>query len=91
LLDKRPIANIPTSIVSVDTLFIARISCFTAAGTAASAASTFFFGFQCFKPGKSNAAKNNKIIYLEPGTWYLSGYGLESVPMMIEEIAAAVN
>ncbi|MGN6711182.1 siderophore ABC transporter substrate-binding protein [Anaerocolumna jejuensis] len=39
----------------------------------------------------TNAGKNAKIIYLEPGTWYLSGYGLESFPMMLEEISSAVQ
>lgn len=39
----------------------------------------------------TNAAKNGKIIFLDPGTWYMSGNGLESSARMIEEIAAALN
>nr|WP_092069033.1 siderophore ABC transporter substrate-binding protein [Dendrosporobacter quercicolus]NSL47320.1 siderophore ABC transporter substrate-binding protein [Dendrosporobacter quercicolus DSM 1736]SDL85118.1 iron complex transport system substrate-binding protein [Dendrosporobacter quercicolus] len=39
----------------------------------------------------TNAAKNGKIIFLDPGTWYSSGNGLESSSMMIEEIAAVLG
>lgn len=35
----------------------------------------------------TTAGKNNKIAYLDPSTWYLSGYGLESIPSMFDEIA----
>ncbi len=37
---------------------------------------------------KTNAVKNNKVIYLDPGYWYLSGGGLESVSEMVKETAA---
>ncbi|QDX93871.1 hypothetical protein C2W64_00861 [Brevibacillus laterosporus] len=37
---------------------------------------------------KTNAFKNNKIIYLDPGYWYLSGGGLESVSEMLKETAS---
>lgn len=37
------------------------------------------------------AAKDGKIIYLNPATWYLSGYGLESVPMMLTEVSDALK
>jgi iron complex transport system substrate-binding protein len=35
----------------------------------------------------TNAAKNNKIVSLDSSTWYLVGYGLRSVPSMIDEVA----
>lgn len=39
---------------------------------------------------KTTAFKENKIIYLNPDTWYLSGGGLKSVKIMAEEIEAAI-
>lgn len=39
----------------------------------------------------TTAAKDGKIIYLDPGTWYLSGYGLESASTMFDEVASALN
>lgn len=39
---------------------------------------------------KTTAFKENKIIYLDPDAWYLSGGGLKSVKMMAEEIEAAL-
>lgn len=39
---------------------------------------------------KTNAYKNNKIIYLDANTWYLSGGGLKSIKLMAEEIEAAL-
>lgn len=39
----------------------------------------------------TTAGKNDKIIYLDPGTWYLSGYGLESIPAMFDEVANALK
>lgn len=36
---------------------------------------------------QSNAAKNKKIINLDSNTWYLVGYGLRSVPSMVDEVA----
>lgn len=35
---------------------------------------------------KTKAYKNGKIIYLDPGYWYLSGGGLESVSEMVKEV-----
>ncbi|WP_062106150.1 siderophore ABC transporter substrate-binding protein [Bacillus niameyensis] len=40
---------------------------------------------------KTNAYKNGKIIYLDPESWYLSGGGLESVAIMVDEIEGALN
>ncbi len=40
---------------------------------------------------KTNAYKNKKIIYLDPGYWYLSGGGLQSVSKMVEEVEAAIQ
>lgn len=39
---------------------------------------------------KTTAFKENKIIYLNPDTWYLSGGGLKSVKIMAEEIEASL-
>ena len=39
----------------------------------------------------TNAAKNNKIIALDPDLWYLSGGGLTSVSAMIDEVLAAIE
>ncbi|WP_419871934.1 siderophore ABC transporter substrate-binding protein [Candidatus Pristimantibacillus sp. PTI5] len=39
----------------------------------------------------TNAYKNNKIFYLSPGYWYLSGGGLISAKEMINEAAKAVE
>ena len=39
---------------------------------------------------KTTAFKEDKIIYLDPDAWYLSGGGLQSVKMMAEEIEAAL-
>lgn len=36
----------------------------------------------------TNAGQNNKIITLTSDLWYLSGGGLESTKLMIEEVAA---
>jgi iron complex transport system substrate-binding protein len=38
----------------------------------------------------TNAAKNNKIINLDGGSWYLVGYGLNNLPAMIGEVAQAL-
>jgi len=40
---------------------------------------------------KTNAFKNDHIIYLDPDFWYLSGGGLESVASMIKEVEGAVE
>ena len=39
---------------------------------------------------KTTAFKENKIIYLDPDTWYLSGGGLKSVKLMAEEIETSL-
>lgn len=39
---------------------------------------------------KTTAFKEDKIIYLDPDAWYLSGGGLQSVKMMAEEIEASL-
>lgn len=39
---------------------------------------------------KTTAFKEDKIIYLDPDAWYLSGGGLQSVKLMAEEIEAAL-
>jgi len=35
--------------------------------------------------------KNNHVVYLDPGLWYLSGGGLESMAGMIKEIKAGIE
>lgn len=40
---------------------------------------------------QTNAFKNDKIIFLNPETWYLSGGGLKSIKMMIDEVEKAVT
>lgn len=39
----------------------------------------------------TKAAKNGKIVFLDPTTWYATGNGLQSSAMMIEEIAAVLG
>ena len=39
---------------------------------------------------KTNAFKNDKIFYLNPGQWYLSGGGLQSVKLMVKDAEAAL-
>ncbi|OLS41012.1 siderophore ABC transporter substrate-binding protein [Bacillus sp. MRMR6] len=39
---------------------------------------------------KTTAYKEDKVIYLDPNSWYLSGGGLKSVKIMAEEIEAAL-
>lgn len=39
----------------------------------------------------TNAYKNNKIVYLDPSYWYLSGGGLVSVHEMVKEVEAALQ
>ncbi len=41
--------------------------------------------------GKTSAAKNNRIIMLDPEYWYLSGGGLQSMSNMIAEIENAIT
>ena len=40
---------------------------------------------------QTNAAKNNKIFYLNPEVWYLAGNGIKSVNMMIDEVSQALD
>jgi iron complex transport system substrate-binding protein len=37
---------------------------------------------------QTDAYKNNKIINLSSDLWYLSGGGVESIQLMVEEVAA---
>lgn len=39
----------------------------------------------------TNAAKNGRIVYLDPNYWYLSGGGLISVAEMVKEISAGIK
>lgn len=39
---------------------------------------------------KTNAYKNDKIVYLDANTWYLSGGGLKSIKLMADEIEKAL-
>ncbi len=38
---------------------------------------------------QTNASKNNRVVYLNPETWYLAGGGITSVNLMIDEIERA--
>ncbi|ANU08937.1 ABC transporter periplasmic protein [Planococcus antarcticus DSM 14505] len=38
---------------------------------------------------KTNAAQNDKITYLDPDFWYLSGGGLQSVAQMVTDVQSA--
>lgn len=40
---------------------------------------------------RTNAAKNDKIIYLDPAVWYLAGGGLTSVAQMADEVEAGIK
>lgn len=40
---------------------------------------------------QTNAFKNNKITYLDPSVWYISGGGLTSINKMADEVTSAVN
>jgi iron complex transport system substrate-binding protein len=40
---------------------------------------------------KTNAYKNEQIVYLHPEVWYLSGGGLVSVAKMVEEISSVIE
>lgn len=40
---------------------------------------------------KTNAYKNDKIVYLNAETWYLAGGGLESVTSMVDDAAKALK
>jgi iron complex transport system substrate-binding protein len=38
----------------------------------------------------TNAAKNNKVINLDPAAWYIVGYGLNNVQAMVDAVADSV-
>ncbi|WP_461173032.1 siderophore ABC transporter substrate-binding protein [Arthrobacter sp. Z1-9] len=38
----------------------------------------------------TNAAKNNKVVNLDPAGWYVVGYGLNNVKAMVDAVAASV-
>lgn len=38
---------------------------------------------------QTNAGKNGKIISLQPDVWYLSGGGLESMKLMLDDVNQA--
>jgi iron complex transport system substrate-binding protein len=40
---------------------------------------------------QTNAGKNGKVVSLQPDVWYLSGGGLESTHLMIEDVSAALK
>lgn len=40
---------------------------------------------------QTNAYKNDKVIFLNPEIWYLSGGGLKSIKMMVDEIEKAIE
>lgn len=40
---------------------------------------------------ETTAFKEDQIVYLDPDIWYLSGGGLTSVQMMVDEIDSAVS
>lgn len=40
---------------------------------------------------QTDAGKNNQVISLHPDVWYLSGGGLESMKLMIEDVKQALN
>lgn len=40
---------------------------------------------------KTKAGKNQKVITLDPSLWYLSGGGLESFQLMMEDVTQALN
>lgn len=39
---------------------------------------------------QTNAYKNDKIVFLNPEVWYLSGGGLKSIKMMLDEVEQAI-
>ncbi len=40
---------------------------------------------------QTNAGKNQHVITLDPQVWYLAGSGLESLPIMIDEVSKGLN
>ncbi|MFF1252512.1 siderophore ABC transporter substrate-binding protein [Pseudarthrobacter sp. NPDC058329] len=59
----------------------------TAVGTEASAANPILDNELV---QSTNAARNNKVINLDPSGWYLVGYGLNNVKAMVDAVAASV-
>lgn len=39
---------------------------------------------------RTSAWKNGRVVYLDPGIWYLSGGGLTSLKAMVDEVSAAL-
>jgi len=39
----------------------------------------------------TNAVKNSKVFYLDPEVWYLSGGGLQSETLKVEDVLKAFN
>lgn len=40
---------------------------------------------------ETNAGKNGKVIALDPQVWYLSGSGLESLQIMLDDVKKALE
>lgn len=59
----------------------------TAVGTEASAANPILDN-ELIR--STNAAKNNKVINLDPAGWYIVGYGLNNVKAMVDAVAGSV-
>ena len=59
----------------------------TAVGTEASAANPILDNELV---QSTNAAKNNKVVNLDPAGWYVVGYGLNNVKAMVDAVAASV-
>ncbi len=59
----------------------------TAVGTEASAANPILDNELV---QSTNAAKNNKVINLDPAGWYIVGYGLNNVQAMVDAVADSV-
>jgi iron complex transport system substrate-binding protein len=59
----------------------------TAVGTEASAANPILDNELV---QSTNAAKNNKVINLDPAGWYIVGYGLNNVKAMVDAVADSV-
>jgi iron complex transport system substrate-binding protein len=71
--------------VNPDLLYV--INRDTAIGSAAAAANPILDN-ELVK--STNAARNNKVISLDPAAWYIVGYGLNNVGAMVNAVAASV-
>lgn len=40
---------------------------------------------------QTNAFRKGKIVYLQPDLWYLSGGGLESLSLQLDEVGSAIQ